>query len=536
LKNVKQDHTSISTGLGEKLKQFWQKLKHGLKKLFGGNVRGNYFNSADGPRVKKGNRRQGGLTPPKSSGPRHDYNDYARLSPTRSLIPPDDESNSDQPRKNPNSGYNNDFWNQQRERSQGLDHNKGDGDKNKYNDPLTRKLNDEFENPGMKDIDAENNAVKQGGPVLAAQLQKLNSEEKAKVHQDQSGLGGWKENPDGILVIVDKIKQAIAAGSTSINLTEDLAEIGHHHTPTVIGLSPVVGRLEITAKKVEIELRPSGNILLPESNFVLDPNGVESECYGGPGGLGNFVEFKFTNVINQYHHITIVVNKEDAYTFADYVGLSSETDRLVADVLPGNLSAEQTEHYSELLDDIKSSEGLNSTMTPADFVTDQFWKIGEEGYTNGNKEVLDSKGIKTTVKKIGTKRQCWDATKMMIQNNGHTSGSSSRVYQVAMEDKATKSKLITNQEQYKKGIKSIFDHLESGRAVQIGVNYVFGNTEANVGNNNLSTDHFVVITSAKYDENGNLYLRFTTRGHHTRVKARVPTIDYTWWKPKMDLF
>lgn len=495
-------------GTRAKLKVFWQKLTHTLRKIFSSQrIRGSFFNSAGGPRTgKSGDKNKDSGN---NSGGSHEPrpNMYGNVSVT----PGGNDANSgadDRPRNMPTN------WNTAKNDYPDdpvTDHNEHHGRVNP-NDPMIRKLNAEFKQSEGSDAEALSNAQKQGGPVLAAQLQKLNSDEKAKVHQDQTNMDSFTAKPDEILLIVEKIKQAIANGSTSTDLTDEIRATGLQHSPTVVSVSTIVGRLQIGTREVEIEIVPAGNITFPESRFIVSPEGEARENYSAFDGHGKYVEYIFNNAVGGYHHITIVVNDDDAYTFADYVGLSSETDRLITTALPDNLSNEQRSVYKQLLNNARSSDGLSSNMSPGHFQTDQVWEYTGKTYTVASTEVLNEKGEKEAVSEVGSKKQCWTATKEMIENSGRTSGSSTRVYQVAMEDKATRTKLITNQDQYKKGLKSILDHLSSGRGVQIGVNYRFGSAKkadgtefGNVGNHNQSTDHYVVITSAKYDENGNLY-------------------------------
>ena len=100
--------------------------------------------------------------------------------------------------------------------------------------------------------------------------------------------------------------------------------------------------------------------------------------------------------------------------------------------------------------------------------------------------------------------QCWDGTAIILGNAGYESSTAASVYQTAMEDK-DENKVVYFEENIKKGIKSIVDHLQEGRGIQVGVNYKW---KAGY-NKDLSTDHFILITSMVYDnEKGEYYFTY----------------------------
>lgn len=91
---------------------------------------------------------------------------------------------------------------------------------------------------------------------------------------------------------------------------------------------------------------------------------------------------------------------------------------------------------------------------------------------------------------------CLDLCKLILKKYGLTSyGSSSNVFKLMYEDKGVLKHYGTNiRENYKKAIECIDRHLEKGRPIIVGVNYIL-----NRGYNEGATDHFVVIYGKGYD-------------------------------------
>jgi hypothetical protein len=238
------------------------------------------------------------------------------------------------------------------------------------------------------------------------------------------------------------------------------------------------------------------------------------EWHSAFGRNGNYVRYSFNDKVNEKNTIAITLPVEKSYDFEKYTGIiEGGTDKLVADILPSDAPEEEREKYQGVLNKARSTVGAISNMTPAKFQTDQVWFLDNIWYDRDD-DVVNSKGKMVKARSLGDKKECWTATADMVVNSGHSSGGATRVYQVAMEDAKTRSRLVYNHDQMKKGLKSILDHLDEGRPIQVGVNYFFGSDlkdgkeRGNVGNRNGSTDHFILITGMKYDEEGNLYFEF----------------------------
>jgi hypothetical protein len=122
--------------------------------------------------------------------------------------------------------------------------------------------------------------------------------------------------------------------------------------------------------------------------------------------------------------------------------------------------------------------------------------------------VLNDEGKEVKVKDAGGTRplQCWDATvKTVVKAASRTSstfkpGDYTTAYQMAMEHK-TEDRLVYDKDATKKAIIAILDHINEQRPIQVGVNYVWKHGI----NKDLSTDHWITITSMKYDQELNEY-------------------------------
>ncbi len=394
-------------------------------------------------------------------------------------------------------------------------------DKYESNNSLVEDLNGLVkDDKGKSNVEAQ--VVKQGGPVLAEQLQQLHSEPEKKPEEKMKPIE-HNTSSDLIKKLIDNLKESFAEEAQSSNITENIKDLAagknekyaRRYTAKVL-LDEVEIDIEVTIeyfnKNWDVN-NQSFNVEIDIKNILEFP-----EWHSAFGRNGNYVRYSFNDKVNEKNTIAITLPVEKSYDFEKYAGIiEGGTDKLVADILPSDAPEEERVKYQGVLDKARSTSGANSNMTPDKFQTDQIWKYDGTWY-NRKKEVLNSAGKPVSVTKVGDKKECWEATADMVVNAGHTSGNSARVYQVAMEDAKTRSKLVYNQEQMKKGIKSILDHLDAQRPIQVGVNYFFGSDikdgkeRGNVGNKNKSTDHFILITGMKYDEEGKPYFEFYDPG------------------------
>ena len=476
--------------LKQRLKNFFTRLKN----FFTGksNSGGKYNLQAGSAIPKKGSSKSNTTENTNSEGERQRPN-FAYICG----VPSGNESNED-----------NGFYEQNSQRDEDLKN----APAKSRSKTETEKITERSQDKGNSADATFNDVTKSGGSVLAEQTKKL-KEGNGKVHPDQKGMPQSPDDPEAILRLLDDIKEATENNSTSLNVTEDFKAMEEDKIYP-ISMGYYHGRLQLDGKPVEVEVQIHGNYSDQSTQTIIDPNPSKNESSNAFYRTGRFGRYDFDHMPGSNTlGITILVPLEQTRDFEKYMNINSTDDLLLDDILPPNTTPVQRAQYKEFLDAAHSEEGKGSDMTQEDFQTDQIWKYNGNWYS-GDKQVVNSKGkkVKVSTEDVGVKKQCWGATKDMIENAGYQSGSSAKVYQVSMEDAATKSKLIYDPDQMAKGLKSILDHLKAGRPVQVGVNYKFGKDKDNVGNLNGTTDHYIVITKAGYDEDGNLYFEFYDPG------------------------
>ncbi|MEM9858213.1 MAG: RHS repeat-associated core domain-containing protein [Bacteroidota bacterium] len=296
-----------------------------------------------------------------------------------------------------------------------------------------------------------------------------------KTVESEESFGSYGNEPQAVQEVLDAIKTANEEEETTLDLTALKKKYsgGVHRKRKV----------KINGKDVDI------TIIFDAGDVVIDP-GLN---FPGTHNDGRS-SYDFDPEDGRYG-LRIIVDPENAEDLENYLGINeeSEIDQLLSDILPTDISEADRTKYETLLKTAKNDGGVNTNITPSDWVTDQ---TQDPDLTKPVKDasgdfVLDAKGKKTYKTK---KRQCWTAAKMMLDNTSYSSGGSSEVYQMALEHK-TNSELVHDQENTNEGIRNIWDHMEAGRPVQVGVHH-----EYKKGINwDKSTDHFVVLTKMKFD-------------------------------------
>ncbi len=241
-------------------------------------------------------------------------------------------------------------------------------------------------------------------------------------------------------------------------------------------------KLKVNGKELDI------TIVFGFGNLTIDPN------QNNPGTNNGRVTYDFDKADGDMA-VKVYINSGSVEDLEAYLGISEEPeiDQLLSDILPADISEADKTIYENLLKTAKNDGEVNTNITVDDWVTDQ---TQDPDYDNPLKDangkfILDAAGNNT----FGTKkRQCWTATEMILNNTAYSSGGASEVYQMAIEHK-TNAELVHDQENTNEGIRNIWDHMEAGRPIQVGVHY-----KDKAGYNwDKSTDHFVVLTKMKYD-------------------------------------
>ncbi len=299
-------------------------------------------------------------------------------------------------------------------------------------------------------------------------------------------------------------------------------------------------------KDVEMKLRPGA--IIPKKDVTIELNDPNVDSKTTNYAFNKHGDYKTITYAGQENFgdenetpdpsLEITVNKKDLMDMEIYLGLTPSQDtELLNDILPDDVSNEDYSKFEEALKQAREPEGLKSTVTPADWVTDQQWKYKGRWYKTGQSirdesGVLeyDEEGKEITIdakraelagqEKYLPKMQCWDGTATTTENAGYPSGTSTHVITTALENKdGDNNGLQYLEENIKNGINLMIDHLQEGRPVQVGVNYIWWDDHSDKSdppdgtpdpiNHDKTTDHFILITAMKYDsEAGQYYFHF----------------------------
>ncbi|MFW5872606.1 MAG: hypothetical protein ACOCVN_01325, partial [bacterium] len=130
----------------------------------------------------------------------------------------------------------------------------------------------------------------------------------------------------------------------------------------------------IPKKDVTIELNDP-NVDSKTTNYAFNKHGdYKTITYAGQENFGDENETPDPS-------LEITVNKKDLMDMEIYLGLTPSQDtELLNDILPDDVSNEDYSKFEEALKQAREPEGLKSTVTPADWVTDQQWEYKDRWY------------------------------------------------------------------------------------------------------------------------------------------------------------
>ncbi|MBQ6792826.1 MAG: hypothetical protein IJO84_05605, partial [Butyricimonas sp.] len=155
--------------------------------------------------------------------------------------------------------------------------------------------------------------------------------------------------------------------------------------------------------------------------------------------------------------------------------------------------------------------GDNNSSSPGDGGDQDWGGTGEGGGTAGGGTPDPgggTSGTKSPVELIDPEKfvayngSCWETCSLFLRNYNLPPGDTEHVYQLIVERNGEEVYYDSDyQITYQNAIACIDRHLEAGRPIMVGTSYELGHP----GNNDKTTDHFVVITGRGYDESKGMY-------------------------------
>ncbi len=287
-----------------------------------------------------------------------------------------------------------------------------------------------------------------------------------KTVENEESFGSYGSEQEAVQEVLDAIKTANEEEKTTLDLTALKKKYrGGVHRKR---------KFKINGKDVDI------TIIFGFGELIADPND------NNPGANNDGrTHYDFLKDDGDYA-VRIVVDPEDKEDLEVYLGISEDREitELLDYILPSDISDTDKEAYKTLLTTAKGEDGVTTDITTDDWESDQ----------------------------DGTNDNCFAASKKMIENAGHTAGSPTRVYQLAIEENDAAGELNYDQDQVEKGIKTLLDHMDEGQPVQVGVDYRSEDDKA-TNNHDKTTDHFIVLSSLHFDETKDqFYFKFYENG------------------------